>query len=164
MRSQAKPPRDNRIITVDFQDESTYFRLLGDGRAFVECVIAFLMSLGFQLTHKATCKAGGCLTRHSHDVRVRLNGVPIWRYAVHHVQSGVHGPATFHLALSSHEPRCGSTRPDRHARWPEFGMVRGDLSRLAHGPLSPALCVRPPQPGGRVDPVWAGSARLFLGR
>jgi hypothetical protein len=79
MRSQAKPPRENRTITVDFQDESTYFRLLGDGKAFVECVIAFVMSLGFQLTHKATCEAGGCLTRHSHYVRVRLNGVPIWR-------------------------------------------------------------------------------------
>ena len=60
MRSQAKPPRENRTITVDFQDESTYFRLLGDGKAFVECVLAFVMSLGFQLTHIATCEAGGC--------------------------------------------------------------------------------------------------------
>src|SRR4029450_4240514 len=29
--------------------------------------------------HKATCRGGGCLTRHSHYVRVRLGGVTIWR-------------------------------------------------------------------------------------
>jgi hypothetical protein len=45
----------------------------------VELVIAFVMSLGFQLKHKATCHSGGCLTRHSHYVRVRLGGVTIWR-------------------------------------------------------------------------------------
>ena len=42
-------------------------------------MIAFLLVLGFQLTHKATCHGGGCLTRHSHDVRIRLSGVTIWR-------------------------------------------------------------------------------------
>jgi hypothetical protein len=42
-------------------------------------VFAFLLSLGLQLTHKATCRGGGCLTRHSHDVRVRLGGVTMWR-------------------------------------------------------------------------------------
>src|SRR5260370_27515989 len=79
MRSQAKPPRQNRTITVDFQDEATYFQLLGETKAFVECVMAFLLSLGFQLAHKATCHGGGCLTRHSHYVRVRLGGLTIWR-------------------------------------------------------------------------------------
>src|SRR6266446_5145382 len=64
---------------VDFQNETTYFQLLGDGQAFVECVIAFLLALGFQLAHKATCKGGGCLTRHSHYVRVRLGRLTIWR-------------------------------------------------------------------------------------
>src|SRR5262245_12880037 len=39
----------------------------------------FLLSLGFQLTHKATCTGGGCLTRHSHYARVRLGGLTIWR-------------------------------------------------------------------------------------
>jgi len=75
----AKPTRDNRTITVDFQDEATYCRLLGDGKAFLECVLAFILSLGFQLKHKATCRGGGCLTRHSHYVRVRLGGLTIWR-------------------------------------------------------------------------------------
>src|SRR5712692_2287572 len=79
MRTTARQTRENRTITVDFQHEATYFQLLGDGKAFLECVLAFLLSLGFQLKHKATCDGGGCLTRHSHYVRVRLGGVTIWR-------------------------------------------------------------------------------------
>jgi hypothetical protein len=42
-------------------------------------VLAFLLALGFQLEHQATCDGGGGLTRHSHDVRVRLGGIAIWR-------------------------------------------------------------------------------------
>jgi hypothetical protein len=79
MRTTAHQTRDNRTITVDFQNEATYFQLLGNGKAFVECVLAFLLALGFQLKHKATCRGGGSLTRHSHYMRVRLGGVPIWR-------------------------------------------------------------------------------------
>ena len=79
MRSTARQTRDNRTITVDFQNEATYFQLLGDGKAFVELVIAFVLSLGFQLKHKAICHGGGCLTRHSHYVRIRLGGMTIWR-------------------------------------------------------------------------------------
>src|SRR5207253_3869066 len=79
MGTAAKPTRENRTITVDFQNETTYVQLLGDGKAFVECVLAFLLALGFQLTHKATCRGGGCLTRHSHYARVRLGGLTIWR-------------------------------------------------------------------------------------
>src|SRR5215510_7918799 len=75
----AQPTRANRTITVDFRSEATYFQLLGNGKAFLECILAFVMSLGFQLTHKATCRGGGCLTRHSHYARVRLDGVTIWR-------------------------------------------------------------------------------------
>jgi hypothetical protein len=72
MGTAAKPTRENRTITVDFRDEATYFCLVKDGKAFLECVIACLISLGFQLKHKATCHGGGCLTRHSHYVRIRL--------------------------------------------------------------------------------------------
>src|SRR3712207_3797533 len=79
MGTAAKPRRENRTITVDFRDETTYFRLIRDGKAFVECVLAFLLTLGFQLTHQATCDGGGCLTRHSHYVRARLGGIAIWR-------------------------------------------------------------------------------------
>jgi hypothetical protein len=42
-------------------------------------VLAFLLSIGFQLTHKDTCNGGGGLTRHSYDIRVRLGGMTIWR-------------------------------------------------------------------------------------
>src|SRR5262245_52145519 len=79
MGTAAQPTRENRTITVDFRSEATYFQLLGDGKAFLECVLAFIMALGFQLTHKATCHGSGCLTRHSHYMRVRLGGITIWR-------------------------------------------------------------------------------------
>jgi hypothetical protein len=79
MRHTARQTRENRTITVDFRDEATYFRLLGDGKAYLEFVFAFVLSLGFQLTHKATGHGGRCLTRHAHDVRVRLGGLTIWR-------------------------------------------------------------------------------------
>jgi hypothetical protein len=79
MRTTARQTRKNRTITVDFHNEATYFQLLGDGKAFVECVLAFVLSLGFQLAHTATCRGGGCLTRHSHYARVRLGGLTIWR-------------------------------------------------------------------------------------
>jgi hypothetical protein len=79
MGTTAKLTRENRTITVDFQHETTYFQLLGDGKAFLELVTAFILSLGFQLKHKATCSGRGCLTRHSHYLRLRLGGVTIWR-------------------------------------------------------------------------------------
>jgi hypothetical protein len=79
MSTAAQPKRENRTITVDFRSEATYSQLLGDRKAFLECVLAFVMALGFQLKHKATCRGGGCLTRHSHYARVRLGGLTIWR-------------------------------------------------------------------------------------
>src|SRR5262245_58795972 len=79
MRNTARQTRVNRTITADFHDETTYVKLLDDHRAFVEFVLAFLLALGFQLKHQATCGGGGCLTRHSHYRRVRVGGVTIWR-------------------------------------------------------------------------------------
>src|SRR5438093_8155973 len=79
MGQGAKQTRQNRTITVDFQNEATYLQLLDNGKAFLECVLAFVLSLGFQLKHKATCSGGECFTRHSHYVRVRLGGMTIWR-------------------------------------------------------------------------------------
>ncbi len=58
MRNTGRQTRENRTITVDFHNEAAYYQLLGDGKAFVECVLAFILSLGFQLTHKATCRGG----------------------------------------------------------------------------------------------------------
>jgi hypothetical protein len=79
MGQPAKAPRQNRTITVDFQDHSTYFQLISNGKTFVEFVLAFIFSVGFQLAHKAICTGGGSLTRHSHYARVRLGGLIIWR-------------------------------------------------------------------------------------
>src|SRR3989454_806133 len=79
MGQTAKVTRVNRTLTVDFHDETTYFALLGNTTAFVEFVLAFLLGLGFQLLHKASCSAGEGLTRHSHYARVRLGGLTIWR-------------------------------------------------------------------------------------
>src|SRR5262249_22303575 len=47
-------------------------------KSIVECVLAFLLTLGFQLLHKTTWRGGGCLTRHSHYARVRLGRLTIW--------------------------------------------------------------------------------------
>jgi hypothetical protein len=79
MGQAATQTRENRTITVDFHDQSTYFELLSDGSAFVEFVLAFILSIGFQLKHKSTCIGGGCITRHSHYARLRLGGLTIWR-------------------------------------------------------------------------------------
>jgi hypothetical protein len=79
MGTAATRPRHNRTITIDFHDEATDVQLLDDGKAFVDWVLAFILALGVQLRHQATCHGDGCPTRHSHDVRVRLGGVIIWR-------------------------------------------------------------------------------------
>src|SRR5262245_26288645 len=79
MCNAARQTRENRTLTVDFRSEATYCQLPGDGKVFLECVLAFVMALGLQLNHQATWRGGGCLTRHSHYVRVRLGGGTIWR-------------------------------------------------------------------------------------
>ena len=79
MGHAAKPTRHNRTLTIDFHDETTYAALLGNTKAFVEFVLAFLLALGFQLLHKTSCSEGGSLTRHSHYARLRLGGLTIWR-------------------------------------------------------------------------------------
>src|SRR5207248_8000364 len=78
MAQTTKATRQNRTLTVDFQDPSTYFELVRNGQAFVEFVLAFILSIGFQLAHKATCTGGGCVTRHSHYARIHLGGLTIW--------------------------------------------------------------------------------------
>src|SRR5215471_196482 len=123
MGTAAKPTRENRTITVDFRSEATYFQLLGDGKAFLECVLAFVMSLGFQLAHKATCRGGGCLTRHSHYARVRLGGLTIWRVQCTTCK------AVF-TVLPHFVLRYRSMRPD----------VARDALLATHGGLSLELC------------------------
>jgi hypothetical protein len=123
MRNTTRQTRENRTITVDFHDEATYVQLLGNGKAFVELVIAFVLALGLQLRHKATCRGGGCLTRHSHYVRVQLGGIPIWRL------QGTTCRAVF-TVLPHFILRYRQMRPD---------MAR-DALLATHGGLSLELC------------------------
>jgi len=123
MRTTDRQTRENRTITVDFQNEATYFQLLDNGKAFLECVLAFVLSLGFQLQHKATCRGGGCLTRHSHYARVRLGGVTIWRIQCTTCK------AVF-TVLPHFVLRYRSMRPD----------VARDALLATHGGLSLELC------------------------
>src|ERR687896_1365487 len=123
MGTAAQPTRENRTITVDFRSEATFFQLLGDGKTFLECVLAFVMSLGFQLTHKATCRGGGCLTRHSHYSRVRLGGLTIWRIQCTRCK-------TVFTVLPHFVLRYRSMRPE----------VARDVLLATHGGLSLELC------------------------
>jgi hypothetical protein len=123
MRNTARQTRANRTITVDFHDETTYFKLLDDRRAFVEFVLAFLLALGFQLKHKVACGGGGCLTRHSQYMRVRVGGVTIWRIQCTTCKAGF--TILPHFIL-----RYRQMRPD----------VARDALMATHGGLSLELC------------------------
>src|SRR5438132_13560474 len=96
---------------------------MNDGKAFVEFVFAFLLSLGFQLAHKATCTGGGCLTRHSHYARIRLGGRTIWRIQCTSCK------AVF-TVLPHFVLRYRSMRPE----------VARDVLLATHGGLSLELC------------------------
>ncbi len=138
MGQTAKVTRENRTITVDFHNEATYAALLGTTKACVEFVLAFLLSIGFQLLHKAGCSAGGSLTRHSHYARLRLGGLTIWRVQCTTCQ------AVFtvlpHLVL-----RYRKMRPD----------VARDALIATHGGLSLARCavIGPISLGQKIHPL-----------
>ena len=78
MDNPPKRSRENRTLTVDFNNEATYHRLCHDGPRFIDKVVAFILSLGLQLKHKCDGPSER-LTRHSHYVRLSLNGLTIWR-------------------------------------------------------------------------------------
>jgi hypothetical protein len=111
MRNTARQTRENRTITVDFHNEATYCQFLGDGKAFVECVVAFLLVLGVPLKHKASCRGGGCLTRHSHYLRVRLGGLNIWRVQCPACKAVVHSAPPLRFALSPYASGRGTSCP-----------------------------------------------------
>src|SRR5882724_9112032 len=136
MGHAAKPIRHNRTLTVDFHDEATYFGLLAHTKAFVEFVLAFLLALGFQLLHKASCSEGGCLTRHSHYARVRLGGITIWRIQCTTCK------AVF-TVLPHFVLRYRSLRPDvaRNALLATYGGLSLELCAVLHH-ISPMALYR----------------------
>lgn len=71
--------RENRTITADSDDKSTYFRLIRDRKAFIGSVIASVLPIGFRLGHKAHCCGGFSLTPHPSYIGLRLGGLPIRR-------------------------------------------------------------------------------------
>ena len=132
--------------------------------AFVECVLAFLLALGLQLKHKATCSGGGCLTRHSHYARVHLGGLTIWRAQCTTCR------AVF-TVLPHFVLRYRQMRPE--AAHGALLAAHGGLSLewcgvLCH--ISPMALYRwvcalwAAELGGRADPVWRATARLFSRR
>src|SRR5712671_7599553 len=123
MGNAAKSTRQNRTLTVDFHDETTYFALLDNTKAFVEFVLAFILSIGFQLHHKSTCHGGGSLTRHSHYMRIRLGGLTLWRMQCTRCK------AVF-TVLPHFVLRYRTMRPD----------VARDALLATHGGLSLAWC------------------------
>ena len=114
MGTAAKPTRENRTITVDFQNETTYFQLLGDGKAFVECVLAF------HPVPWLSAQAQGDLSRRRvPDASLALCPCPPgWAHHLAHpvyeVQSGVHRPAALRLALSPDATGSGPRCPVGH--------------------------------------------------
>ena len=69
-----------RQLDIDAsQAVSPVIKLLGNPKAFVEFVLAFILSICFPLNHKTTWHGGGGLTRHSPYARVRLGGLTLWR-------------------------------------------------------------------------------------
>ena len=104
MGQTAKAPRENRTITVDFHNESTCFQLIDDGKAFMEFVLAFILSIGFQLKHKSTCSGGGCITRHSHYARLRLGGLNISPMALYRLVCALGQHSLVTVLLKCHLP------------------------------------------------------------
>ena len=164
MGTAAKPTRENRTITVDFQRRSDLlsaaWRWQGVCRMCARLPPVPWLSAQTQ---------GDLSRRRVPDAPLALCPCPSgWghhlAHPVHDVSSGVHGPAPLRLALSPDATGGGPRCPVGHAWRPQFGAVRGDLPYLADGALSPGLCVRPPESGDGADPVWAAAARLFPGR
>src|SRR5207245_5180711 len=107
MGQTAKVTRKNRTITVDFHNEATYDQLLDDTKAFVEFVLAFLLALGFQLLHKASCSEGGGPDAPLPLCAVSPRGAHPLAHPVYHLQSGLHRIAPFRSALPHDATRGG---------------------------------------------------------
>jgi len=82
-----KRKREDHTITVDFKTTEAYLRIIQDGKAFIEFVVAFLVSIGVQLKHRKGCSGGFFLTRHSHYVRALVNDLVIWRVQCTHCKA-----------------------------------------------------------------------------
>src|SRR6266705_1517142 len=73
------PTRHNRTLTSAFHEETPSAARLDPTQALGAFGLAFLLALGLQRRHTASCSAGGSRTRHAHSARLRLGGLTLWR-------------------------------------------------------------------------------------
>lgn len=59
MRNTTRHTREHRTITVDDHNQAPALQLLGDGKALIEGVGAFLLPLDLQRTRKGAVAAAG---------------------------------------------------------------------------------------------------------
>jgi hypothetical protein len=62
MRHTSCHTRAHGTVTVDVHNQAPSLQLLGDGKALIACVAAFL-PLDLPCTHQASCRGGGYQTR-----------------------------------------------------------------------------------------------------
>jgi hypothetical protein len=131
MRHTARQTRDHRTITIAFPHDAPYGQLLGDGKAWVACIVAVLRALGSPLTPKARGRGGGCRTPHAHDRRARLGGRTIW-----HVQCP---PCNAVCTVLPHVVWRSRSRPPAVAREALVAIPGGRSLEwwAGSGPLSP---------------------------
>ena len=156
--------RSNRPLTVACHDATPSVGLLGPSHAFVAGVLACLLALGFPLRHTARGSAGGGLTHHAPDARVRRGGRTRWRLP---------GP-TCPAVCTVRPPvvwRYRTLRPDvaRAPLWAPHGgrsLHRGAplAPPRAPGPRAPSLGPGAAEPGGRCDAGCPVSPGLSPGR
>lgn len=121
MKRTSKRKYKNRTLTVDFQDEANYRHLYQDGKAFVECVVAFILSPGFQRKHKW---GSGRLLSHSSrplcsDLVRRVGDLAS---AMHPPQRRVYDLTPFCVAFSVHDARDRRTSRLRDSWRGKFGV------------------------------------------
>ena len=75
----------NRTIIVDFGDEDKYQTVISSGKFFLEFVLAYVLSLGFQLLHKEHCTGGRKLFHET----FALCASKMWR--CYHLENPVQG-------------------------------------------------------------------------
>ena len=148
MSNPPKRPRQNRTITVDFNSEQTYHQLCQNGPAFIEFVVAFIMSIGFQLKHKCNCPSEK-LTRHSHYARLRLDGLTIWRIQCTQCRAVFTVLPHFVLRRKEDESRGCQEGADGNPWWIESRDLCGYRKRVSNVDL-PLDLFRWPQPPGQT--------------
>ena len=150
MRTTDRQARENRTITVDFHDEATYFRLIDDRKAFVECVLAFLLALGFQLVWPKNSCSLALIVFQETAQPLTTKAARVFRraQAVREVVAGYHVHAVSALFHFTNWPSVNgcSALPSRAPRacWTVRGPVDPAKSRASWNSTSIASLIKTP--------------------